>query len=124
MGLSLKKPLGNVGKNFSNFLFGRNEEGMPGAPDLGFLRDTGKFDFLRDTGEYDFLRDEAVGNRYLRSPEELTAGAARVGGRGEDYFADLIGNINAPSSVDEVQRGIESDYLDQILGGIDEDTAR
>ncbi len=39
-------------------------------------------------------------------------------------FGDWINNINAPSSVDAVRSGVESEGLANMLSGIDQDTAR
>lgn len=43
--------------------------------------------------------------------------------RADADFDALIGNINAPSSVDQVQSEIESDLMKQLLETIDRDTA-
>ncbi len=43
---------------------------------------------------------------------------------GKIQFDDWIQNLNAPSSVDEVRRGVESEGLAQLMAGIDQDTAR
>lgn len=43
---------------------------------------------------------------------------------GEQNFQDLLTNINAPSSVDEVQRMLESDVYQQALAEIDRQTGQ
>src|SRR3990167_11255563 len=49
---------------------------------------------------------------------DALAGRTAGGAKAEQYFQDYMGNIAAPSSVDEVQRQIESDILKQTLGEI------
>lgn len=99
-----------------------------GKPDLAFLNDTSKLDYLKDTKPYDFLKDSSSYD-YLKKP--VTAAPvstfasnykapSRAGGN--LAFNDLVNNINAPSSVDEVQRGLDTDTLNQLLSGIDTDT--
>lgn len=78
--------------------FGKKK--LPKAPDLSFLGDTKAFDFLRDR----------VGTGLDDPTERL--------------FADYLSSIQAPSSVDEVTRSIESDLLRQTLTDIDLDTDR
>lgn len=41
---------------------------------------------------------------------------------GEQYFQDLIGRIGAPSSVDEISKGLENEQVKQLLDEIDRTT--
>jgi hypothetical protein len=60
-------------------------------------------------------------------PNSLSKSAYTYGGNNalpEQYFQDYIKSISAPSSVEEAQRGIESDILTQTLSDIDLDTKK
>lgn len=67
----------------------------------------------------DFLRQPAATTdySYLINPNDKRNAAVNAG------FADWTKTIGAPSSVDEVRAGMNQEQLDQILGGIQRDTA-
>jgi hypothetical protein len=98
----------------------------PGNPynpsDPAALKDTSGIDFLRDKktfainpGQYGFLRN----------PSKTFAGTYKGPnyGRSDALYGQLLSNIDAPSSVDQVQSGIDSDRMKQLLEGVDTDTA-
>jgi hypothetical protein len=114
-------------KAIKNFLTGKKGPGnayLP--PDLSFLKDTSGFDYLRDPSKYDFLKNGGTTNPFAD-------GLPSAGKRFTDYytepedpsdamFDDLLGQIRAPSAVDEVTRGMEGDLMAELLAGVDRDT--
>lgn len=105
-------------------------------PDLAYLADTSKLDYLKTptaavgTSGFDFLKNPSAvapsSSKLSAIPDALKTFAstyqAPTGTSGLD-FNDLINNINAPSSVDQVQGQLDNDRLQQLLSGVDQDTA-
>ena len=54
---------------------------------------------------------------FLKNKIDLTSGFKPIKNN-DALFNDLIGNINAPSSVDQVQSQVDSDRMKQLLEGI------
>lgn len=69
-----------------------------GVPDLSFLKDNKQFDFLKN-----------LGSQY------------KPVGTNDTMFNELIGKINAPSSVDQVQKSIDSQSMQELLDNINTD---
>lgn len=106
-----------------------------GKPDLAYLADTSNLDYLKTpttalgTSGFDFLKNPSAvapsTSKLSALPDALKTFAstykAPTGSSGLD-FNDLINNINAPSSVDQVQSQLDNDRLTQLLSGIDSDT--
>lgn len=78
-------------------------------------------------------RTRPIPQRYLPLPQQdwdtnpflldfLGEAAPNDTSASDKYFDELMANISAPSSVDEVQRGVESDLMKQLLADIDRDT--
>ena len=99
-------------------------KGLSSPPVSANPYDLGDPEFLRrllDTGQYDFLKN--FGSQNLPGQGFRFSDLYKPPmGTSETMFQDLIKNIGAPSSVDEVQRGIESQTLQELLSGIDRDT--
>lgn len=123
------KAVSKVTGGIGNFLGGSPGPGNPfGAPNLSFLDDVSKFKYLMDPSSYSYLKD-ATPYQFLKETPNLT-------GQGKSFadfysaptrssdamFEDYIGKINAPSSVEDVQKQVESEQMAQLLSGIDEDT--
>jgi hypothetical protein len=102
-------------------------------PDLSYLRKSNNLNFLRqptaqnllNPGQYSFLKGGAT-NPYSNdltdnAPSFADTYRAPRARSGLD-FNQLLGAIDAPSSVDEVQSGVDSDRMKQLLAGIDTDT--
>lgn len=96
-----------------------------GKPDLSYLNDTSKLDFLKnpdmyksllDTSGYDFLKKTSAPVKSFASTYQKPTGSSDLA------FNDLMGNINAPSSVDAVNGELDNDRLKQLMEGIDIDT--
>ena len=79
---------------------------------LRSLLDSSKFDYLKDFG-----KSNLPGQGYT-----FAGGYKPPTGTSENYFQDLMKNIGAPSSVDEVQSGVDSQMMNELLKGIDMDT--
>ena len=82
----------------------------PPAPPLPPMFDLNNPEFLKgllNTSQFDFLKNPNL-------PQ----------GSSEGYFQDFLKNINAPSSVDAVQKNLESQQLMELLSGIDTDTSK
>lgn len=89
-----------------------------------FLKDNSQFNALKDPARYSFLSDD-TGSNSLRSSaplDYLRTAPSTDRSRSDSYFNDLIGNIGAPSSVDDVRREVEGDRMRQIMEGLDIDT--
>lgn len=103
-------------------------------PDLAYLADTSKLDFLKDPtalkglndpSEYNFLNNTPSNPYTAGLPSNMKSfdsGYNPGKGVGDDYFQSYLDAIGAPSSVDQVQSGIDSDLMQQLLEGIDTDT--
>jgi hypothetical protein len=54
----------------------------------------------------------------------LTGGVMPFGGNSDKLFEEYLKSVGAPSSVDEVQRGLETEALKQTEQGVDRDVAQ
>jgi len=102
-------------------------------PDLSYLRNSRGLDFLKkptgknllNTSQYDFLKSYSQ-NPYTTNladkAKTFTSSYRAPRATSNLDFNQLLGVIGAPSSVDQVQSGIDSDRMKQILEGIDTDT--
>lgn len=115
-----------------NGLFG--EKGGPANPfnpaDPSSLFNTSRLDFLKNNksnaDQYDFLKNTRDANPFLNSL--VSSGTTFADNyqaptrTSTSAFTDYLSSINAPSSVDQVQRGVDSDLMNQLLEGIGTDT--
>jgi len=134
MGFSLKKTLGSVigGKSGpSNPYSSVDTSFLNSTAGFDFLKDPNSYNFLKNPGQYDFLKDPSAPitagtNRFAEGlPESVKtfAGTYKAPTRtSTGAFQDYLGAIDAPSSVDDVQREIDSGMLSQLLGDVDTDT--
>lgn len=91
-----------AGAAIGSSLFGKKKKYNP--PNLDFLR----------TANYDVNPYEIL-NRSREFRGSLSEG-------NDPYFRDYLGSISAPSSVEEVQRGVEGQRLQDTLGDIERTT--
>jgi hypothetical protein len=93
---------------------------------LDFLKDTSKFDFLKDNNDLNFLKSPGPSNRYTSnlpsSMKSFASSYVKPTGSSDSLFQELLGQINAPSSSDDVRREVEGDRMRQLLEGTDIDT--
>lgn len=118
---------------------GKPGSGNPNVPpNMQHLFDTSGFDFLRNTQDnlnrFTPLRDATMYNDLLTN-NPTNQYAASLPSRGKTFagtytapnristgsFQDYISKINAPSSVDQVRSGIDSDVMKRLLEGVDQD---
>ncbi len=94
-----------------------------GPVDLSFLNDTSKLDFLKDPNTF---KVDPSKYSFLTNPSSTFASTYKGPnyGRSDSIYNDLLGVVNAPSSVDQVRSGIDSETMKNLLSGIDQDTAK
>ncbi len=117
--ISASDIIGPEGGTLSPVTFGQTPVTTPpkkkfnlGDPEfLQGLLESGQFDFLKEFGGGDLAGRASTFADTFQAPT----------GTSEGLFQDLIGNIGAPSSVDEVQREIDSELLQRTIGDIEED---
>lgn len=111
MGFGLGRTLKKAGGFASGLLFGSG--GKPTnpyvAPNVDFLRDPAP------KGDYQFLTKGFRGqDSFYQPPTERSGGA----------FQSYIGAINAPSSVDQVRSGMNTEQMNLLLDQIGRDTTQ
>src|SRR3990167_3794233 len=99
-------------------------KGMPPSTQPVNSYDLNNPEFLRrllDTSQFDYLKN--FGNQNLPGQGFRFSDLYKPPtGTSETMFQDLIKNIGATSSVDEVQKSIESQTMQELMSGIDRDT--
>jgi hypothetical protein len=112
MRLKVKRILGDVASGGLNEI-GRN----PSAKN--FLLGTGKETNPYNAPNIDFLRDPTTPVDYsgLKNPVSSDFGAPA-----KSYFNSYIGAINAPSSVDAVRSGMNTEQMNNLISGVQRDT--
>ena len=105
----------------------------PPASDTGFSYDALLQSMLGGSSNYDFLLNPGQGGGIgggsfmpgnVGGPVAPSSRYNAPSGVGDQYFQDYLKTIGAPSSVDQVQKSLETDLLNQTLQGIDEQTAQ
>lgn len=113
------------GESFFKGLFGAPGPSNPyGAPNPTFLMDPARYDYMKKAGENPYIANlpgsaKTISSPYITNlPSQTKTFASTYKppvGTSDAMFKDYINSVSAPSSVDEVQRNIENEQVQQML---------